>query len=48
MVDQRSTTKKKLFNLYHFSLQTVVERIFGVSKHQFYILKTPAEFTIDV
>lgn len=48
MADYRPANKEELFNLHHFSLQNVVERIFGVTKCRFQILETPVEFIMDI
>ena len=48
MTGQKPTNKEELFNFRHFSLQNVVEKIFGVTKRRFQILETPAEFTMEV
>lgn len=39
--------KKKLFNLRHSSLQSAIERIFGVVKSQFPILKNASHHSYD-
>jgi hypothetical protein len=38
---------KELFNLRHASLRNVIERIFGVLKRKYQILRSPAEYSID-
>lgn len=48
IASQKLTNIEKLFNLHHFILQNIVERIFGIIKRCFQILKTLAEFEIVV
>lgn len=48
MASQKPANKEEFFNLHHSSLQNVVKRIFGVTKHRFQVLETPAEFTMQV
>ena len=48
MAGQKPINKEKLFNFCHSSLQNIVERIFGVIKCQFQILKTLAEFIMEI
>lgn len=48
MAGQKPTNKKELFNLCHFTLQNVVERMFSITKHCFQILETLAEFAMVV
>ena len=38
---------KELFNLRHASLRNVIERIFGVVKRKYQILRTPSEYSIE-
>ena len=40
---QRPETAKELFNLRHAALRNVIERIFGVVKRKYQILRTPSE-----
>jgi hypothetical protein len=42
----RPQTKEELFNLRHAQLRNVIERIFGVVKERFQILKTPMEYDL--
>ena len=39
---------KELFNLYHFSLRNVIERIFGVAKKRFFYLKIVPFFSKEI
>ena len=50
--EQRLSGKKpenyrELFNLRHASLRNVIERIFGVLKRKYQILRTPSEYSIE-
>ena len=36
-----------MFNLRHASLRNVIERIFGVLKRKYQILRTPSEYSIE-
>jgi len=50
--EQRLSSKKpenykELFNLRHASLRNVIERIFGVIKKKYQILRTPSEYSIE-
>jgi hypothetical protein len=38
---------KELFNLWHASLRNVIERIFGVLKRKYQILRTLLEYSMD-
>jgi DDE superfamily endonuclease len=38
---------KELFNLRHASLRDVIERIFGVLKRRYQILRSPSECSMD-
>ena len=41
---QKPENKEKLFNLHHAQLRNVIERIFGILKRRFRILRTPPEY----
>lgn len=43
----RPETAKELFNLRHASLRNVVERIFGVLKRKYKVLRCPVEYSIQ-
>ena len=45
---QKPKNAKELFNLCHFSLRNVIERIFGVAKKRFPYLKTTPEFSKQI
>lgn len=47
MANKKPETSKELFNLRHASLRNVVERIFGVVKRKYQILRTPSEYSIE-
>lgn len=47
MYGKRPENYKELFNLRHASLRNVVERIFGVVKRKYQILRTPSEYSIE-
>ena len=42
----KSRTKEELFNLRHFSLRNVIERLFGVMKRRFRVLRSPSSQSI--
>jgi hypothetical protein len=44
----RPQNAKELFNLRHASLRNAIERIFGVLKRKFKILKTAPEYSIQI
>ena len=44
----RPTTKEELFNLRHTSACNVIERIFGVLKHQFCILLLAPKYSLEI
>jgi hypothetical protein len=44
----RPRTKEELFNLRHATLRNVIERIFGVLKRRFRILKLAPEYRMDI
>ena len=44
----RPCNREELFNLRHASLRNVIERIFGVLKHQFHVLQLPLEYSMDI
>jgi hypothetical protein len=46
--DAGPKNREELFNLRHSSLRNVIERIFGILKHQFRILVIPAEYDMSV
>jgi hypothetical protein len=48
VANQRPQNKEELFNLRHAQLRNAIERIFGVLKKKFFILASPAAFSIDV
>lgn len=48
MAGQKSIKKEELFNLYYFNLRNIIQKIFNVTKHQFQIFETLAEFTIEI
>jgi hypothetical protein len=43
---KKPENSKELFNLRHASLRNVIERIFGVLKRKYQILRTPSEYSI--
>jgi hypothetical protein len=43
---KKPESSKELFNLRHASLRNVIERIFGVLKRKYQILRTPSEYSI--
>jgi hypothetical protein len=43
----RPQNAKELFNLRHSSLRNVIERIFGVLKRRFKVLRTAPEYAFD-
>jgi hypothetical protein len=47
LAGKKPENPKELFNLRHASLRNVVERIFGVVKRKYQILRTPSEYSID-
>jgi hypothetical protein len=47
LANKKPETSKELFNLRHASLRNVVERIFGVVKRKYQILRTPSEYSIE-
>jgi DDE superfamily endonuclease len=47
LLGKRPENSKELFNLRHASLRNVIERIFGVVKRKYQILKTPSEYSLD-
>ena len=47
MAGKKPENSKELFNLRHASLRNVIERIFGVVKRKYQILRTPSEYSID-
>jgi hypothetical protein len=47
LASQKPANSKELFNLRHASLRNVVERIFGVLKNKYKILRTAPEYSID-
>jgi hypothetical protein len=44
----RPKNKEELFNLRHASAHNVIERIFGILKHCFWILLLPLEYDLDI
>lgn len=42
----RPANAKELFNLRHASLRNAIERVFGVIKHRFTLMTSPAEYDI--
>lgn len=47
LAGKKPENSKELFNLRHASLRNVIERIFGVVKRKYQILRTPSEYSID-
>jgi DDE superfamily endonuclease len=47
LASQKPENYKELFNLRHASLRNVIERIFGVVKRKYQILRTPSEYSIE-
>jgi hypothetical protein len=47
LAGKKPENSKELFNLRHASLRNVIERIFGVLKRKYQILKTPSEYSIN-
>jgi transposase-like protein len=47
LAGKKPENSKELFNLRHASLRNVIERIFGVLKRKYQILRTPSEYSID-
>jgi hypothetical protein len=47
MSGKKPENSKELFNLRHASLRNVIERIFGVLKRKYQILRTPSEYSIE-
>jgi hypothetical protein len=47
LASQKPQNSKELFNLRHASLRNVVERIFGMVKRKYQILRTPSEYSIE-
>jgi hypothetical protein len=47
LAGKKPENTKELFNLRHVSLRNVVERIFGVVKRKYQILRSPSEYLID-
>ncbi|OBZ68423.1 putative nuclease HARBI1 [Grifola frondosa] len=45
---RRPLCKEELFNLRHASARNAIERIFGVFKKRFRILRLPAEYSLDI
>jgi hypothetical protein len=45
--DLRPNSAKELFNLRYASLRNFIERIFGVIKRKFKILRTALEYSVD-
>ena len=46
LAGRKPENSKELFNLRHSSLRNVIERIFGVVKRKYQILRTPSEYSI--
>jgi hypothetical protein len=46
LAGKKPETSKELYNLRHASLRNVVERIFGVVKRKYQILRSPSEYSI--
>ena len=46
LAGKKPENSKELFNLRHASLRNVVERIFGVLKRKYQILRTPSEYSV--
>ena len=44
---KKPENSKELFNLRHSSLRNVIERIFGVLKRKYQILRTPSEYSLE-
>jgi hypothetical protein len=47
LAGKKPENPKELFNLRHASLRNVIERIFGVVKRKYQILRSPSEYSID-
>jgi hypothetical protein len=47
LVDWKPENKEELFNLRHASLRNAIERIFGIFKRRFQIMKKPTELSIE-
>jgi len=47
LAGKKPENAKELFNLRHASLRNVIERIFGVIKRKYQILRTPSEYDIS-
>jgi hypothetical protein len=47
LAGKKPENSKELFNLRHASLRNVIERIFGVVKRKYQILRSPSEYSID-
>jgi hypothetical protein len=47
LAGKKPENSKELFNLRHASLRNVIERIFGVLKRKYQILRTPSEYSMD-
>jgi hypothetical protein len=45
--EKKPENAKELFNLRHASKRNVIERIFGVVKRKYTILRTPSEYSMD-
>jgi len=47
LASKKPENPKELFNLRHASLRNVIERIFGVLKRKYQVLRTPSEYSMD-
>jgi hypothetical protein len=47
LASKRPENAKELFNLRHALLRNVIERIFGVVKRKYQILRTASEYSLD-
>jgi hypothetical protein len=47
LAGKKPENSKELFNLRHASMRNVIERIFGVVKRKYQILRSPSEYSID-
>ena len=47
LAGKRPENSKELFNLRHASLRNVIERIFGILKRKYQILRTPSEYSME-
>jgi hypothetical protein len=47
LAGKKPENSKELFNLRHSSLRNVIERIFGVLKRKYQILRTPSEYSLE-